>query len=408
MTDQFMRIPVEELQTGMYVKDVFNERGVLLFTAGTLISNPRQIERLRKQGINSVIIDKHRGVENGTASASGTGEKVHSKSSDSVNEQAVIELKQELKTAQNIHSQTVDTICEMMTSVRAGRMFSIQSIRSTTENIVEKIIQNPDIYIGLCQLRIHDDRTYVHMVNVAVLTTAFSHALGYKDDAIMEIGIGALLHDIGKMRIPVELLKKGGKYTRLEYEVMKKHPLLGLEVIETVSAMPATVRNIIVQHHERLSGSGYPYGLKMDNIGESSMVCALADVYDALTTDNPYRPACLPQEALALIFQGSDHEYPRRLVEHFTKLLGIYPVGSFVKLESDEMGIVIKINRTSLLTPTVLILFDENSQYLKQPFVRDLAKAGREVDSIHSKIETSLDPSFYHVDVSNYFSGNAF
>ncbi len=211
-----------------------------------------------------------------------------------------------------------------------------------------------------------------------------------------------MLHDIGLVKFPEELIRKEGLQTRQEIEALKKHPAYGIEIIQRFNReLPASVFQVIAQHHERINGSGYPQFLKSDQIHEMAMLCAISDVYDRLTSIKTGHRACLPQEALALIFQGADEEYPRKLVEHFTKLLGIYPVGSFVKLESGEMGLVVKVNRNHLLSPQVIMLFDSGGKRVEKNQFRDLSAWHKESDRELWKISCSLDPSNFGINPSD-------
>jgi HD-GYP domain-containing protein (c-di-GMP phosphodiesterase class II) len=221
--------------------------------------------------------------------------------------------------------------------------------------------------------------------------------------------MGGLLHDIGKMRLPESLWLKDGNCTRKEWETFKMHPAYGISLINGMSVtLPEFTRAIIGHHHERWTGGGYPNGLSGNAIHETALIGALADTYDLLTLQTPFTSTCIPQEALARIFCSADEEYPRPLVEQFARLLGIYPVGSFVNLKSGEKGLVIRVNRTSLLTPVVVILIDEQGKRLEKPFIRDLSKGSTHpADFLHYKIECSLDPTGFGIFPARYFKAVA-
>jgi hypothetical protein len=165
-------------------------------------------------------------------------------------------------------------------------------------------------------------------------------------------------------------------------------------------------KTIVIEHHERYNGQGYPKGLRGDSIKEIALIAAVADVYDAMTTDRIYRAAWLPQKALALIFQGCDKEYSRRIVELFTKHLGIFPVGSFVKLYSGEMGVVVRTEKGELLAPDVLVLFSNDGQRLNKPLEYRLTKKQKEVGGEKFRIEMSLNPNNYGVRVEEFIKGD--
>jgi HD-GYP domain-containing protein (c-di-GMP phosphodiesterase class II) len=399
MSGLHKRILVDKLRPGMYVEDVFNDAGVLLYSANTLINGYHQIEILRRQGVFSVYINAQKGIdaEKGCEIDDSPGP------DQEINDDIHAYSTEQFKKAATLYKRTVKIVKDTMQAARTGRMFSISSLEQVVEDMVEGILADPDIHLALCHLKSYSSRIYVHSVNVAVIGAGLASAMSYKKERIIEAGVGILLHDIGKVRIPEKLLTKGGMYTHQELEYIRKHPLFGIEIVDRKGFnVPEIARTIIVQHHERWNGGGFPNGLKGNKIDELAIICAIADMYDNLTTGDLYRRACLPQEALALIFQGSDEEYPRKIVEIFTKLLGIYPVGSFVKLETGEMGLVTRINRQTLLFPQVLVLFDSNGLKIEKPYLRDLLETLK--TQIPCKIECSLDPSTFKVKPEFYMS----
>jgi len=216
--------------------------------------------------------------------------------------------------------------------------------------------------------------------------------------------VGGILHDVGKMRIPESILNKPGKYVDWEFNMMKKHPEYGLDILKDKKSVSEFSKALVIQHHERYNGKGYPFKLKGSEIHEIGLIGAVADVYDALTSNRVYRAAWTPQKALAVIFQGCDEEYSREIVERFTQQMGIYPVGSFVRLYSGEMGVVIKIDHGRLLAPHILILFDTEGKRLKQPIEYDLSEKQGANDSNRFVVEVSLNPRSYGIDISEYIS----
>jgi putative nucleotidyltransferase with HDIG domain len=415
------KISVSQLRPGMYIEDVFNENELLLFSADTLVSGYHEIESLKKQGVSYLFVNvkksKGQSVESLNPPKDSAFPELPKKNVDTSGfpelSKVVIEdlsagpdvlrsYEKQLKQAFNVRQKTVYTVRNMLSDIRAGRAFSMQTVINTVEEMVEEILENNDVSLRICQLKKHSYNTYVHSVNVSVLMAAFAASLGYSKEKIIEISIGGMLHDIGKVKVPEHLLRKSGAYTMHELEQIKKHPLSGVEILKKMSLkVPDTTYNIILQHHERYNGGGYPQRLKGKQIDEMAQICAIADVYDTLTSETNHRKSCLPQEALALIFQGSDEEYSRTLVEYFTKMLGIYPVGSFVKLISQEMGIVVKINRNSLLAPHVMILFDTQGNRLSAPYIRNLMLDGERVGN---KIECSLNPESFQVNTDQFIT----
>ncbi len=403
---QILIIPIEHLRPGMYVCNVFNGRDVLLYSANTLIKDNSQIDALRRQGVSKIGINLQKGAAAGTPVLHGQPKRgaviMQAPKTDPETNTEFDEGMVKRGAAARI--QALDALHQIMNSARAGRLFSIGTIAESVEPIIESMLEDPDVMLNLCNLRNHCDQTYVHSVNVAVLMIGFAIARGHPRERVREAGIGGLLHDIGKTGLPGYLLRKQGSCTRQEHELLKRHPEIGLEIMERNGIrLSRSVLNVIGQHHERLSGGGYPSGLTGSSIDENAFICAIADRYDTLTTQGCSHRSSLPQEALALIFQGADDEYPRNLVEHFTKLLGIYPVGSFVKLENGEMGVVIKNNRNALLAPVVKVLFDRAGVKLETPHITDLSDAGDRYSGHFGRILNSLDPHTFNVQIEGCF-----
>ena len=396
---QILKISLDQLRPGMFIGNVFNERGVLLYSANTLISDYAQVEALRRQGVIAVHIDLQKGAGQDLESEILPEHPEEPREQSFIIDKGVFD-EEKVQHALEMRSTTIDTIRQVMASARTGRLFSISSITDCVESIIEVMLDEPDLLISLCRMKTRSTIVYEHSVNVSVLMVGFSAALGFSRSRIIEAGISGMLHDIGKMKLPEELLLKQGNCTRNEYELFKRHPEFGLQIIDqNGKKTPRTIRNVIGQHHERLNGSGYPERRRGRQIDEMALICAIADMYDSLTTQGLHRKNYIPQEALALIFQGADDEYPRTLVEHFTKLLGIYPVGSFVRLDSGEMGVVVRNNRQKLLTPVVKVLFDSQGARLEVPYLNDLSLTENQNEDQGLRIVNSLDPLTFNVSV---------
>jgi putative nucleotidyltransferase with HDIG domain len=400
---QIVKISLDQLRPGMFVGNVFNERGVLLYSANTLIVDFAQIEALRRQGVVVVGINLQKGSGREMLPVEQEPQAVANRQKENT---PIVEVFDRVKVQQTveIRTSTITAVEEIMASARTGRLFSIGTVTACVESIIDVVLDEPDLLLNLCQIRSASPSVYEHSVNVAILMTGFASALGYSRENMVEAGVGGMLHDIGMIRLPPALLHRQTTCTRQESEQIKRHPSIGLEIIESSQKkFPFSIRKIIGQHHERLNGSGYPAGLRDRQIDELAFICAIVDMYDSLTAPGPQKRTFIPQEALALIFQGADDDYPRDLVEHFTKLLGIYPVGSFVKLDSGEMGIVVKNNRQRLLTPVVKVLFNAQGVRLETPYLSDLSVAANNPGGMGVRVDASLDPHSFNVSTADIF-----
>jgi putative nucleotidyltransferase with HDIG domain len=397
MDQNTKKIRIEQLGVGMYVEDILNARDVLMLSANTLIWDESQIEALKRQGVHSLFINIEKGRDTVVKNVPPAVE-------PSLAQKREDEYYKEFDRAKIVHRQMLETVHEVLDAIRKGTTFSLEKVEKAAESVVESIQRNPDTLISLSQLKGYDEYTYTHSVGVSILVTSLAYSMGYTGERLLQTGIGGLLHDVGKMRVPESILNKPGKYTDWEFKVMKKHPEHGLEIVKDRKKLSELSRTLIIQHHERFNGRGYPLGLKGNQIEEVGLISAVADVYDALTSNRVYRTAWPPQKALALIFQGADDDYSRRIVELFTKHLGIYPAGSFVRLMSGAMGVVTKVDRGNLLAPRVVVLFDEYGKRLDKPVEWDLAVKQRGTDGKNYHVEISLNPKAFRVDVGMYLT----
>ncbi len=393
------KINIDDVRVGMYLEDVCNEKGVLLLSNHIAVSTTAQIEGLKRRGVTSVVINVKKGRD--VEGAKEATVRVLTDTEQS-NREAAYYL--ELDNAKQIHAEVVSSARKVLKSIKANVDFQIKPIREVAESMVSSVMRNPDALVSLTQIKGFDEYTYTHSVNVGILMTSLAKEMGYAGETLSEIGMGGLLHDIGKMRVPESILNKPGKLTDSEFAVIKRHPEFGLEIICTKSGVPDIAKKIIGQHHERFNGKGYPLGLSGPRIHEVALMSAVADVYDALTSDRVYKEAWTPQKALAVIFHGCDVDYSRKIVEMFTRHLGIYPVGSFIRLINGEMGIVTKIDRGHLLAPQMLILFDTQGKPLSSPKDYDLLDKQKGQNGDNYKIEVSLNPKSYNVNINDYLS----
>lgn len=397
-------IALDDVRQGMFLADVFDARGHLLLSANQPVQSDAQIQKLRQRGVTSVYINISKGRDTDSEQSVGADTNLPSPEQHAriMREQAYYD---ELPRARHAHQHAATTTRELLKAVRLGKAFSTGEVHRSSEGVVQSVMRNPDALVSLVQIKGYDEYTFTHSVNVGILLTSLAHEMGYTQEQLMAISMGGILHDIGKMRVPEVILNKPGKLTEQEFALMQRHPEYGLGLVEDKKNIAELSRAVIIQHHERFNGRGYPNRLTAQQIEEVGLMSAVADVYDALTSDRVYKQAWTPQRALALIFQGCDEDYSRMVVERFTRHLGVYPVGSFVRLSSGEMGVVTKVDRGNLLNPTLLLLFDAQGKRLAKPTERDLAAPIPQGAETGWKVQISLDPKDFEVRVAEYLQG---
>jgi HD-GYP domain-containing protein (c-di-GMP phosphodiesterase class II) len=237
-------------------------------------------------------------------------------------------------------------------------------------------------------------------VNVGVLATSLGRHRGLEGDALIRLGAGALLHDIGKVVIPIEILNKPGKFTKEEFEVMKRHPEAGAEILAKTDGISEETICPCLEHQERGDGKGYPYGKHLSEMSANGLITQVADVYDAITSERVYHKAKPPYEVLRYLYElGQKGELDVTIVQQFIQCVGIYPVGSFVELDTGERGIVLSLPPSGLLNPRVLIVYDQQGPVLPPCPIVDLSATDLKS---RRTIKMVLDPALFGVNPAAY------
>jgi HD-GYP domain-containing protein (c-di-GMP phosphodiesterase class II) len=244
------------------------------------------------------------------------------------------------------------------TNTNGNNKKHFDKLKDLSKKIVEEVLRNRTTMVNLVDLRAYDDYTYSHSLNVAVLSIIIGVALKLSNAMIQELAIGALIHDIGKMRVDKHILNKPGKLNHDEFQHMKNHSQLGYEYLLNNADISINSKIATLYHHERLDGTGYPEGLRGDSIPLFSRIISVADVYDALTSDRPYRKAMLPSDAIEYIMGGYGTKFDPEIVEIITKKVAPYPIGTCVQLSTGEVGIVVKNYEETSLRPAVKLIED--------------------------------------------------
>lgn len=245
---------------------------------------------------------------------------------------------------------------DVLRDIRLGRSVDTPRARQVVSDLATQVARDADASLWLTNLKNRDAYTSFHCLNVCVLTLAFCQFLGYSRAEMEPIGLGALLHDIGKIDTPPGILDKCGSLTDAEFAAIKRHPIDGYERLRHSPRIPELALTIVRSHHERVSGQGYPDGLIGDAVTEPVRIVAIADCYDALTSDRPYRNSMPAQRALALLHDQSERDFGRTFVEAFIRCVGIYPVGTLVELDSGALGLVISAEPDQRLAPRILLV----------------------------------------------------
>ncbi len=253
-----------------------------------------------------------------------------------------------------------------VTAEQGGRVKHKLDINKQVGNIIDELLNNRNMMVNMMDLRSFDSYTYSHSINVAVLSIIIGITMNYKKDDLVKLGIGALLHDIGKVFISKEILNKAGPLTAAEYNTIKLHPQMGYDYVVEKYLVPILSRVTIADHHEKYDGTGYPRGKKKSEISFFGRIAAVADVYDALTSERPYRKALNPSDAMEYIMAGSGTQFDPDVIQIFTRKVAPFPVGTTVVLSNGWTGIVLENYESLCLRPRIRI-FRQGSQDV-EPF----------------------------------------
>lgn len=410
------RIPIQHLRVGMFIVGL--DRPWLdtpfLFHKKKL-KTQEQIDKLINYGIKEVVIDTEKGIDSETEpDLSKDKDKdeikpVEFKKTSSppfkteLQDNDPSKLREEMPQAKKIKTEVTQLMKGIFKDARMGKSIELQDVKQKATEVVESVFRNRDALWCLTHLKEHDEYTFAHSVNVCILAISFGRNLGMSREYLKNIALGGLLHDIGKSKIPERILNKPGRFTEEEYSIAKRHVELGAEELRQHKDIPEDSMLVTLQHHERWDGTGYPQGLNGDAISLAGQITGITDVYDAMTSERVYRKAIRPHLILRKLYEWAGTLFKRTLVEKFIQCIGIYPFGSFVKLNSGYYGVVVSRNYKELLRPNVLIVFDKNRSN-HPPTLIDLSLEKDKNGNYKYSIEETLDPVQYGIDTSQYIS----
>lgn len=347
-------LPIGKCRPGMKLaKKIFSQEGIVLLGENMELTE-RLISRLDQCGIQYVYV-------------------ADSKTDDIVPPSLIRE-----ETMQLALKEIRTNFREMMDRPKRKKGVTFPYIAEPFKNMMSMIIDDlschKDAMIMLMDMSSIDHYLFQHSLNVCVYTTLLGMSNGYSKDELTTLGMGALLHDIGKTQIATDVLRKPGSLSKEEFEIMKQHARIGYELLKDEPNLPLLVAHCAFQHHERIDGSGYPRGIKGDEIHDYAKWIGLIDSYDAMTTNRVYSAPMLPHHAIERLYAGTGTLYEQGMLQLFRDKVAIYPIGITVKLNTGESGIVADLNHSYPHRPIVRILYNEAGEELKLPYEVDLSK----------------------------------
>lgn len=268
--------------------------------------------------------------------------------------------KQEFTHANAVHENARQLTRSFMDDVRLGQGINIKEVQANVSECVSSILSNPDAMMWMSKIRKKDDYTAEHSLNVGLLAITFGRHLGASVEDLNKLGLCGILHDVGKMRTPTEVLNKEGEFTKEDFEIMKHHSQHGRDILMAHKNVYHGAIDVAYSHHEALDGSGYPRQIKASGITDFTRIVTICDVYDAITSNRIYKKGRSSLDALKILYQNKGTKYDDHLVTEFISCIGLYPPGSIVELQSGHAAIVISTNYRNRHLPKVLVVRDEN------------------------------------------------
>lgn len=368
------QIPVRRLVPGMFVVDVHKHwLEHTLWRKRFMVRDAAHLEKIMQNGITEVSIDTEKGLDIPPVQPS-SGYQIMTLA-DRMNRLPVkVSLGEERRRAAHLLGEASKTMFDLMCDARAGKDVDVGCLERPVRKMIDSVMRNPDALVPLARIKRQDTYATDHAVATAALMIALGRQQGISEQELENLALGALVKDVGQAAIDAQLIGKRGSLSYAEFSVVQNHVEEGLAVLEAKTRLSKLSAAVVLEHHERFDGSGYPFRTAGGEISAAGRMAAIVDTYDAMTSDRPYRPAISPSVALRKLFDEGDHQFDPALIAGFVRTMGVFPVGTLVLLESGHLAVVDEIPEENSLTPIVRVIYHTGRQQYVSPMRVDLAR----------------------------------
>ncbi|MBD1391256.1 HD-GYP domain-containing protein [Neiella sp. HB171785] len=388
-SNDLKQVDINELKIGMFVVKVVTANAALRVKTEGIVRTQTTLQNLKKSGALKVWIDPERSELEADSPPTPSAEKQPAKANQTFEEkvQAAMQLYDDAKNIQR----------QMIENIKKGKSVNLKEVESLSSSIIDSVFNDQNALMMMCQMKNKREYLYQHSLNSAIMMSVFARYLEFDQDIIEKLAVGALLHDVGKTHIDEAVLDKTGQYSPEEFEQMKQHVGYSVEIASSMPGIATESLDVIRLHHERLDGSGYPQALEGDEINIYGRMIALIDSYNAMTSDRPHKDAVSPLTAFKIMTNGTPNAYDNDLMKQLIRCVGVFPVGSLVKLKSNKLAMVIENNFDQPLKPKVTAFYSISGGYHTEIKHIDLA-------SSHSsdEIECSVRPDEFKLDLLKF------
>ena len=305
--------------------------------------------------------------------------------------QVPVSVEEEMDAAKKIHSKAKEAVTSMFSDVRMGKALEIEEATVLVDEINQSMERNPNALLSLARLKTANEYTYLHSVAVCMLMVALGRQMGLQGEQLRQAGVAGLLHDVGKMAVPNEVLEKPGKLTDEEFSIMRSHPRRGWEILKSCYQVQESALDVCLHHHERMDGQGYPEKLSGDQLTLFARMGAVCDVYDAISSERCYKKAWSPSESIHKMASWKDGHFDEKVFHAFVKTIGIYPNGTLVKLKSGRLGVILEQSKKSLTAPIIKVFFSTRANAYIQAEILDLSKGADSIVNIEDPLKWQFD-----------------